>query len=243
MTPACWTLLLLLLLLLVSFVLFAAFFHARKRRRGAEALCPWAAYSAVYYINLDSRPDRRQEIESELRKLQVPPSKVVRIPGVVEKFGQLGCAKAHVRALEHARDHHPKGLVLVMEDDFELLDATQAPQALQRLRQRQLDTDWDVLMLAANLNLGGSEDPKTGRVYKALTASAYVIGPGYREKLLRNFTEAARRLSEAGPGVIEFYVDVYWHRLQDTDRFKLLRIGKQRPSYSDIELKDVDYQV
>ena len=67
----------------------------------------------VVYINLN-RKDRNNETIAELEKLGLD---YTRIEGVVNKFGGLGCSKAHLKALEYAKSKGFKN-VLVCEDDI-----------------------------------------------------------------------------------------------------------------------------
>ena len=75
--------------------------------------------SAIVYINLDTRPDRRREVEAALGSLpyRVP---IHRIAATAhEQNGHIGCGISHIEALEWAR---AQGLeeVLIVEDDFAL---------------------------------------------------------------------------------------------------------------------------
>ena len=51
---------------------------------------------AVIYINLDHRKDRKKQIESELKRMGVKKTKIIRFPAVYEKYnGHLGCKKSY----------------------------------------------------------------------------------------------------------------------------------------------------
>jgi len=76
----------------------------------------------VYYMNLDHRTDRKEQIESELDKLGVPESKRVRISGVYKPgFGILGCGLAHKKTIETFLAS-PYTTCLIFEDDFQFTE-------------------------------------------------------------------------------------------------------------------------
>ena len=54
----------------------------------------------VYYINLDRRPDRNEQIQSELKKTNIDQTKINRIPGHdVPQCGAYGCSLSHIDAV------------------------------------------------------------------------------------------------------------------------------------------------
>jgi hypothetical protein len=78
----------------------------------------------VLYINLEESHDRRESMERELRPLDVG---LVRVPGIRESYGSLGCLKSHVKTLEIASQISTPW-VGIFEDDFQFshdLTATQ----------------------------------------------------------------------------------------------------------------------
>ena len=76
--------------------------------------------SHIFYINLDYREDRREEIESELAKYELL-EKSERFPGIrVVNQGILGCTKSHLGVIKLAKERGYKN-VLILEDDFEFV--------------------------------------------------------------------------------------------------------------------------
>lgn len=72
----------------------------------------------IFYINLDDRIDRRQSMEKEFKRMEIPDSMIHRIAATrEERCGHLGCAKSHLQALEIAQQ---KGWTrfIILEDDF-----------------------------------------------------------------------------------------------------------------------------
>jgi len=54
-----------------------------------------------YFINLDRRTDRLTEIMTELKKMEIPIEKTIRVQGFDNKIGILGCVKSHIQAVSH----------------------------------------------------------------------------------------------------------------------------------------------
>jgi glycosyl transferase family 25 len=123
----------------------------------------WDMVDGVLVVNLDSRPDRWQDLLARSAGV-IPADKLHRLPatlgaalpgfGVPPWFrnrkrdrtwaGRAGCALSHRAAIAHAREQGWRA-VLILEDDIELepglVDVLAAlPQALQRI-------DWDVCYL------------------------------------------------------------------------------------------------
>jgi GR25 family glycosyltransferase involved in LPS biosynthesis len=82
-----------------------------------------APYTGIY-INLDRSPERRGQIEEELRNcnlldryIRLPASDGTLLPssGAPLKPGEIGCFHSHYRALLHAQ--HDRRLVHILEDD------------------------------------------------------------------------------------------------------------------------------
>ena len=72
----------------------------------------------IYYINLDKREDRNEEILEELHRMEVPESKIKRISGVYKpKQGDLGCSLSHLNIMREFNDSEYKNCI-VLEDDF-----------------------------------------------------------------------------------------------------------------------------
>ena len=75
----------------------------------------------IYFINLDRRTDRLQQIMGEFIKMEIPIEKIIRITAIDEKIGILGCTKSHCVAIDHFVKSG-KQLCLILEDDFEFTE-------------------------------------------------------------------------------------------------------------------------
>jgi len=193
----------------------------------------------IIYINLDKRADRREQIEREFARMNLT---ATRFPAIECTPGNVGCFKSHLAVLKQAREENLEN-VLIMEDDFKFIVKKQTFER-NMADFFNLNIPYDVLMLS--YNLAGSE-PYNGIVSyarKAYTASGYIVHRRFYDTLINLYEETLPQLIETNRG--ELYVnDVVWQRLQPQSQWFYFnrRIGKQRPSYSDIELRNVNYCV
>ena len=192
----------------------------------------------AFYINLDSRTDRREQFEQECVKMDI---QVERFPAIVHpKGGTLGCNASHIQVLKYARD---RGLpnVTIFEDDFEFLVSREDfVKVLTGLPE-----DYDVVMLGYNLVCGESHSETFGRTLEAQTTSGYIVHQKAYDKLIARWEEGLA-LFEENPGHHWLYIcDQYWKALQPTLRWYhvIPRVGKQRAGWSDLGQAYVDYNI
>ena len=184
----------------------------------------------LYYINLDHRTDRLAQIESELDKMGWREASQ-RIPGVLHPIRGVGCGMAHIHALEKAMESGYES-VLILEDDFEF---TQTKETVHAAMESIRHLQYDVVMLAANLHsYWETTDPRFQRVYKATTASGYLVSRNAMPLLKQNMEDNMELLKVTQLGEI-FEIDQGWSRLQQTGTWYCLhpKLGRQRESYSD----------
>ena len=188
------------------------------------------------YINLKERGDRKKEIENVLfNELNLPKNQVQRIEAVASVPGYTGCTKSHLLALERAIESKCN-YVCILEDDFML---TVSPEAFyQRVNEAWQRTkgDFDVIFLAmTGIRLEPIKEMKDfHRVRAALAMPAFVVHSRYFEKLKTIYQLA---LQERTPH------DLVTQRYQPIHQWYgfFPPIGKQRPGFSDIENRVVDY--
>jgi len=195
----------------------------------------WVSYFAIVafdvrFINLKSRPDRLAQIAEELSANHVSG---VRIPAHKHRSGALGCVLSHIDAVTSLN----ASVGLIMEDDATFL------RPLPYAELEHPSFSWDVLLLAYN----GPPTKGGAHWYRAMnmqTASMYAVRKEYIPTLLTVFRESVAGLTLGG-AVSTYALDQTWKRLQHHDRWfaAVPRIAIQRPSFSDIELKHVNYKV
>jgi len=196
----------------------------------------------IIYINLDYREDRKEEIESEIEKMNLQ-EKTERFRGIrVVDQGILGCTKSHLAVLKLAKERGYKN-VLILEDDFEFVVSKEE-------FERELETffeskiDYDVCMLSYLLKEEGPEsnDENVKRVIEAQTASGYLVNAKYYDTIIELY-EWAWPLLETTKAHWLYANDQCWKTLQKKDNWFYFanRLGKQRASYSDNSMTYMDY--
>ena len=193
-----------------------------------------------FYINLDSRTDRRAEFESECQKMGIS---VERFPAIrMPNAPAIGCSKSHLECLKLARTRkYP--YVYIFEDDFECLVTSDELQSILSV----IPIEFDVVMLSYNLRQSAPYNATFGKVIESQTASGYIVHSKFYDALIARLEEGVTRMErDPSPGNICTCInDQYWKTLQPTSNwlYSLRRIGRQRPSYSDLERRNVDYGV
>jgi len=197
----------------------------------------------AFYINLDKRTDRKQEVETELKSVGIS---FTRIPGVViPGRPPLGCSKAHVVALKAFLESNLE-LALICEDDFQVHERETFRSTMSKFLEDKIP--FDVVMVASFLQkeTPGPRD-YLRKITGAQTTSAYLVSKTFAPVLLQNFEDSVGLLetcyNKTGYKKHDYCLDIYWQKLQETSRWYMFfpRLSHQRESYSDIELKVVKY--
>lgn len=203
---------------------------------------PFDKFDRIYYINMDTRQDRKYELESELRKMNIAFTKVQRIPGIKDKFGALGCSKAHLNALLDCQSRNLKNC-LILEDDFMFKFGRDSTYS-QLNKFWDLHIQWDVLLLSCFTR----KHEKTSldfliRVTEGQTTAGYAVNQHFLPVLIENFQKGIAQLELQSSAKMEFCIDQYWKKLQETNKWYTFHpvLAHQRDTFSDIEQKDVNY--
>uniref|UniRef100_A0A6C0DC39 Glycosyltransferase n=1 Tax=viral metagenome TaxID=1070528 RepID=A0A6C0DC39_9ZZZZ len=189
--------------------------------------------ASVVFINLAKRTDRLAQIVPELACFG---ERVERLEAIENSFGAIGCTLSHIRALQNAKDANKKN-VLIVEDDFMWLPENKAA-GVARLKAF-LAKPYDVIMLTGtSIHM----DKASGRVGFACCGTAYVVAEHYYDTLIANMKEGVLGLMKTKVKP-QYALDVYWRTLMQRDLWFMVQpiLATQRPSYSDIENRVVDY--
>ena len=195
----------------------------------------------IYYINLNKRTDRREQIEKGLNEFGLKYERFEAIE--THGFGIHGCGLSHLAVFKLAKENNYEN-VLILEDDFTfLVSKVEFEQELTSFFDLKLP--FDVLMLSYNLNQG--EDTEYGFINKvkdAQTASGYLVNKHYYDTLIDLYEWAMPLLDQTKEHWI-YANDQVWKRLQAKDSWYYFtnRIGKQAPGYSDNAQQFFDYNV
>ena len=194
----------------------------------------------VYYINLDHRRDRNEEVLQEMKKL--PRGAVVeRVPAVYEKErGHLGCSKSHIKTLEKFIKSGCDRCI-IFEDDFEFVSG--GPKRLRNFLNGGFP--FDVVMLSSNdIDSQPCEYQGFKKVTNSQTTAGYMVSKEFAPILLKNFKQGAILLAQDYEHS-RYAVDQYWKLLQPSSKWYVFdpACGRQRKSYSDIIGGVVDYNL
>ena len=191
----------------------------------------------VYYINLSHRTDRRAQVEAELSKLSWTATRIE--ADYVPERGALGCARSQIKALRTFLESK-FNTALVLEDDI-VFTLDPKAQLEQFFHDHPTEDDWDILMLASNMLNWQEYKPYALRVIDAQTASAYVVTRRFAAILLDHWLACLPRFDNRSLGWPE--CDMSWKELMPHHKWFSLqpRPAMQKPGYSDIEKKLVDY--
>jgi len=210
----------------------------RPRMRGGNTYPPESIkkyIQHVVYINLDSRTDRKEQMEKELQIFN--PEQVHRVSGVQDKeYPYFGCAKGHLNAIQVAVDNGWDN-VLILEDDAKWDAIDTAYPIFEKL----VNNPYDVIMLGGTYS---EFDTTTFKVSKSQGAASYLVKKSYYPTILAKLKEV---IANFKPGVtpdIEITPDAaMFFPLQATGSWFIVSpaLMIQAKSYSNIQKMDVNY--
>jgi len=191
-----------------------------------------------FYINLDERNDRLVHCEAELKKIGL--DRPCRFSAIKTKQGIVGCGLSHLTCIENAKkDNLP--YIAIFEDDIVISKPNKLRNQVNRILESQIE--WDVLLLGGNAFTPhkevGEDHVIVNRCY---CGTAYIVKQHYYDKMIENIRDGLSKLVATGDR--QFSWDAWWIQLQQQDRFLLVNPLSvyQKPDYSDIEKKEVDYK-
>lgn len=209
---------------------------------------------SVKIINLGHRLDRKEDCRKELGAIGWSEGDYAFFAARhMPEFGARGCALSHGKVIADFLFAEEKPFLLVLEDDFAIRSSAEFLASLDAVMGHS--AFWDVFLLGHNAAIPIARTPlkETYRVVNAQTTSAYLVGRLYASRLMEIFFRSAemqdrvKNIPEPAREIASslFRCDMLWKQLQENDRFCALipALIYQRPSYSDVERKQVDYKV
>ena len=204
----------------------------------------------IYCINLDRRTDRWSECLANYASMGLSDTAVRRVSAVEDAdFGALGCAKSHVGVLSQFLTQESAPYCMVLEDDFDLVRPFgELVESFNGLATERVD--WDALLLVGtSVVAGATQKPGVARAIESQCTAGYLVHRRYVPTLLACFAESIpqlERLRALQPrhfAVSRLAIDIAWKQLQRRDRWYIFApsMGRQRPSFSDIEQRVVNY--
>jgi GR25 family glycosyltransferase involved in LPS biosynthesis len=192
----------------------------------------------IFYINLDSRPDRKSHFESEMQKLHL---NATHFNAIKHFCGAIGCSMSHLALLKFAKKHELDH-IMIMEDDITFLNPDIFINSINNFLSSNIN--FDVLLIAGN-NMGeyNKINDFCVKITKCQTTTGYLVKNHYYDKLIDNIENGVNKLLKNLNRLNDYAIDQYWGYLQKIDNWYLLTplTITQRPDYSDIEKRNTNY--
>jgi len=194
----------------------------------------------AFYINLESRPDRRFHVEFQLKNIGLNCTE--RFNAIRMKNGAIGCSMSHLKIIETAKlnnwDH-----VLIVEDDILFTKPDVFIKQFNKFLSNHYDK-FDVVLIAGNnLPPYTKIDDTCVQVTHCQTTTGYLVKNHYYDKLINNYKAGILNLMKDPTNHRLYAIDKYWFNLQETDKWFLVTplTVTQREDYSDIEKRPTNY--
>lgn len=100
-----------------------------------------------FYINLNSRVDRKLYVEQQLDLLGIRDN-VKRFNAIHNVNGRIGCSLSHLKCIQMAKEQNME-CVLILEDDVSFLLPDDFVENVNKFLSNPKNK-WDVLLLAGN---------------------------------------------------------------------------------------------
>jgi GR25 family glycosyltransferase involved in LPS biosynthesis len=210
---------------------------------------PFDFFDKVYYINLDSRTDRREKMEEQFSKLGITAERFPAITLTEEQNNHLikdgclfrgderpvhalytkSCALSHLNVVLRAKLMQYKN-VLILEDDAKFQDDVleKLSVVLEDLKQQER---WDMFYIGCNPLRYKKVTNVLGQSLGALAAHSYVINGHFYDKVLEMRFKSMP------------CIDMWYHDLAFNNNvyMSLENLAWQSAGYSNLEGHDVDY--
>ena len=203
--------------------------------------------SAVLYINLAHRTDRRESVESAIQSCQFSPSvHIHRIDAIKNSHGGNGWSMSHNKALQYALDHKFEHTLILEDDALPLFDGN-VSQHIQTVLHKIKDK-YDVWSLGTENPHPALHEEEAEQVWRAsdiYSRTSYIVHRDYIPFLMASNQTSIDNLSNKvyRPNYRLFAGDRVWQRLQAPDNWYLSvpNVFYQQESYSDIQNRMTKY--
>jgi glycosyl transferase family 25 len=190
------------------------------------------------YINLYSRPDRKQHVENQLKTIGI---NAERFNAIKMDNGAIGCSMSHLKILETAKANNWEH-VLIVEDDILFTNPPLFVKQFNKFISNH--KDFDVVLIAGNnLPPYTQIDDTCVQVTHCQTTTGYFVQKHYYDILIKNFKDGILNLMKEPTKHVMYAIDKYWFNLQSIHKWYLVipLSVTQRADYSDIEKRATNY--
>ena len=195
----------------------------------------------VFYINLDTRPDRKLHVELQLQNIGINNSQ--RFNAIKMNNGAIGCSMSHLKLIENAKANNLEH-ILIVEDDILFTNPDLFVTQFNKFLSNH--TNFDMLLIAGN-NLPPYTiiDDTCVQVKQCQTTTGYLVKNHYYDKLINNYKIGILNLLKQPQNHRFYAIDKYWFNLQAVDKWYLIipLSVTQREDYSDIEKRQTNYSL
>lgn len=192
-----------------------------------------------FYINLDSRTDRKEHFEKQKTQFDFL-NNISRFSAIKHDNGVIGCGKSHFEVLKKCLTIE-SDMFLICEDDFIIFNKSHFNDFVNKI---DINEEWDIITMTPRGDTVKNDVLPNGfkRIINNQTATAYIMKKHMIPILIQNLNEAIIGL-ESNKNPSTFAIDQYWKRLQTTYKFYYFEklFGGQLSGYSNIEERLVDY--
>ena len=192
----------------------------------------------AFYINLLSRPDRKDHVEQQLTTIGIKPE---RFNAIKMDNGAIGCSMSHLRLLETAKLNNWEH-ILIVEDDILFTDPNLFVTQFNKFLSSNID--FDVVLIAGN-NMPPYKtiNDSCVKVTHCQTTTGYLVKQHYYDTLIKNYKDGILRLMKEPYNHVLYAIDKYWFNLQSIHKWFLITplSVTQRMDYSDIEKRQTNY--
>ena len=194
-----------------------------------------------FYINLDTRTDRKNHIENSIKKLPFFEN-IERFSAIKNLRGDIGCSMSHIRCLSMLLEKDEE-YYMIIEDDFCILEKSYFDSFVKDFNNIKDSNDWDIITLTPRGNTKIKNYLSDfHRIEENQTATGYIIKHKFIKTLLEVYKEGILGLmNNKDPN--KYALDQCWKPLQEKSNFIYYKniFGGQLPGYSDIEKRNVNY--
>ena len=200
---------------------------------------PFEFFSAIYCINLDTRPDRWSQVQKEFDNVGI--KNVIRVSGkIFDRFNDnkrnacVGNHLSHAYCIEMSYNLYHQNC-LIFEDDVQFLYDKNTTWDIMRQIIEELPDNWDMLYLGGNMDKYKAYrfSEHLVKVDGILSTHAYSINRNIMQKLIIINKDISILHNDT------YYADNIIPKHNVFIVFPML--AGQRTGYSDIENKNVDY--
>ena len=192
----------------------------------------------AFYINLDSRPDRKQHVERQLGIIGI---NAQRFKAIKLQNGALGCSLSHLKLIETAKANNWPH-ILVVEDDILFTNPSLFVQQCNKFLSTH--KEFDVALISGNNIPPYREiDDTCVQVTKCQTTTGYLVQNHYFDTLIQNYKMGIQNLMREPENHRIYAIDKFWFNLQAIHKWYLIipLTVTQREDYSDIEKRPTNY--